>query len=511
MTLQNKNSVGSRFSFSLIANLLKAGISFVTGLIVARGLGPEQYGRMMFLLATFMAVRGLLDLGSSSAFFTFLSQRQRTKRFIGWFLVWIAVQFTVPILLVSIIFPGEWLEFIWNGEERSLVVMAFVVVFLQTLLWSVITQMGESQRLTRMVQAGSLIATFLHLILMIFAWLFGWLEIRLIYIAMIIEWSIAIGLVVSHLKFPPARTGVDCFSNVFNEFRHYCLPLIPYSVMGFAFEFTDRWMLQNYGGSVQQAYYSVAFQFSAIAGIASNSIINIFWKEVAEAHQNGNNIRVELLYRKVSRGLYFVSASAAGILIPWSDAILSITLGLSYEGGSGVLAIMFFYPILQTMGFVGGTMLYATGRIRAQVIIGMLFMVTSIVVSYFVLAPSTAWIPGFGLESIGLAGKMVIMAFLQVNITAFYLARSMHIKFDWVYQPIIIFGCLALGWLAYLSAGWFLKQGGIPVILQMFISGLIYLLLLAIFILWSPSLAGISRSDIIRFLGSVYPRMRRGD
>ena len=72
MTLQEWNSVGSRFSFSLIANLLKAGIGFITGLIVARGLGPEQYGRMMFLLATFMAVRGLLDLGSISAFFTFL-------------------------------------------------------------------------------------------------------------------------------------------------------------------------------------------------------------------------------------------------------------------------------------------------------------------------------------------------------------------------------------------------------------------------------------------------------
>ena len=465
---------------------------------------------MMFLLATFMAVRGLLDLGSSSAFFTFLSQRQRTKRFIGWFLAWVAMQFTVPILLLSIIFPGEWLEFIWNGEERSVVVMAFVVVFLQSLLWSVITQMGESQRLTRMVQGGSLVATFLHLILMIFAWLFGWLEIRWIYTAMIIEWSIAIGLVVPHLKFPPAQNGVDSFGKVIKEFRYYCLPLIPYSVMGFAFEFVDRWMLQSYGGSVQQAYYSIAFQFSAIAGIASNSIINIFWKEVAEAYQNGNNVRVELLYRKVSRGLYFVSASAAGILIPWSDVILSITLGSSYEGGGGVLAVMFFYPILQTMGFVGGTMLFATGQIRAQVIIGMIFMATSIVVSYFALAPSTAWLPGLALESLGLAGKMVMMAFLQVNITAFYLARSMRIKFDWVYQPIIIFGCLALGWLAYLVAGWSLRQGGAPVVLQILFSVLMYLLLLSGFIWWSPSLAGISKSDIMRVVGNIYPRVRRG-
>ena len=272
--------------------------------------------------------------------------------------------------------------------------------------------------------------------------------------------------------------------------------MIPYSWIGFAYEFADRWLLQNYGGSVHQAYYAVAFQFGAIAAIATSSFLNVFWKEIAEAHQKGHMERVATLYRKVSRGLFFVAASVAGFLVPWSEDILRLTLGPAYVGGATALTIMFLFPLHQSMGQIGGTMLYATGRVRAQVVIGMLFMASSIVITYFVLAPTDAQPPGFGLGAAGLAGKMVIMQLLAVNVVAFYLAKSLRISFDWAYQPLSGFGCLGVGWLAHGIAQW-LPGMILNVWIGMLTAAALYLTMLVGVIWLRPSLAGLSKSEVL--------------
>ena len=464
-------------------------------MLVARGLGPEQYGTMMFLLGTFAAVRQLLDMGSSTAFFTFLSQRQRSRRFVYWYFAWFGVQFLIPLLVVGLVFPAEWVELIWKGEQRSLVILAFLAAYMQSVLWSIILQMGESQRLTRWVQSVAVAIALVHLLLMVMAWWGGWLGVRLIFLLMIIEWGIAVAVIVKQLRFSTLPDESDTPKAVLMEFWRYCLPLIPYAWIGFAYEFADRWLLQNYGGSVQQAYYAVAYQFGAVAALATSSILNIFWKEIAEAHHQGNMERVRALYRKVSRGLFFVAASVSGLLMPWSEDILRLALGPAYVGGAGVLAMMFLYPIHQSMGQVGGTMMYAMGHVRAQVAVGMAFMVLSIAVSWFVLTPQDADIPGLGLGSVGLACKMVVMQFLGVNVIAWYLAKRLETVFDWQHQLIVLACCIGAGWLAYIATGWLFDTSA-PVVGSFLFSTLLFAAMTMVVVWFAPSLAGVSRGEI---------------
>lgn len=502
------HSIRARFGFSLFANLSKAFITFGTGMLVARGLGPEQYGTMMFLLGTFTAARQLLDMGSSTAFFTFLSQRQRSRRFVGWYFAWLGVQFLLPLFAVGLLFPAAWVELIWKEEQRSLVILAFVAAYMQSVLWSVVLQMGESQRLTRRVQGVALAMALAHLLLMLLAWWGGWLSVRAIFILMILEWGIAVALIARHLRFVPQSDPPDTFRPVFAEFGRYCLPLVLYAWLGFAYEFADRWLLQTYAGSVQQAYYSVAFQFGAIAAIATSSILNIFWKEIAEAHHQNNRERVTKLYRQVSRGLFFFSAAGAGILAPWAEDILRITLGAAYVGGAATLMLMFFYPMHQSMGQIGGTMAYATGRVAVYVKIGMMFMASSIVVTYFALADANAPLPGLGLGSLGLAGKMVVMQIIQVNALAWYLARSLEIKFDWLFQPEAALACLAAGVMAY-GMVHALFEVSSQIWLAFGVSGLLYAILLLALIWTAPSLAGLQRSDLAAALAIGLRLVRR--
>ncbi|MDD5392918.1 MAG: lipopolysaccharide biosynthesis protein [Thiothrix sp.] len=488
-------SVRARFGFSLFANLFKAVITFGTGMLVARSLGPEQYGKMMFLLGTFTAVRQLFDVGSSTAFFTFLSQRQRSRRFVGWYFSWLGLQFLLTLTAVSLLFPASWIQLIWKGEQRNLVILAFFAAYMQSVLWSVILQMGESQRLTGWTQGVAVTVALMHFLLIAIAWWGGWLVICTVFGLMIIEWSIAVAVIVKQLHFPVMPEEPDTPKSVFTEFWRYCQPLVLYSWLGFAYEFADRWLLQTYAGSEQQAYYSVAYQFGAIGAIATSSILNIFWKEIAEAHHQNNHERVTMLYLRVSRGLFFVAAVGAGFLAPWVEDIMRIILGATYVDGASTLMIMFFYPLHQSMGQIGGTMAYATGAVATYVKITMMVMVLSTVLTYFVLADAAASLPGLGLGSLGLASKMVVMQAFSVNALAFYLSRSLDIKFDWLFQPVATLACVAAGLLAY-TVSQILIDVSSQIWLALMVAGLLYAILMLVLIGLSPSLVGLHRADL---------------
>jgi O-antigen/teichoic acid export membrane protein len=494
-------SVRTRFIFTVGANLLRSLLSFASGMLLARWMGPSAYGEMAFLMGTFLAIVPLMDMGSSAAFFTFLSQRPRSRRFVLSFFGWVLLQFLVPLLVVGLLFPHQWIDAVWHGEQRALILFAFVATFMQQVLWSVIQQAGESNRQTVWVQAIGTVVAVVHLLGVVVLWTAGTLGLYAIFALIAIEYVAASALAQRTFSYAEATPSADAHAapreTTLRAYVRYCLPLVPYSWMSFVYGFADRWLLQNYGGSIQQAYYAVGAQFGAIALIATSSILRIFWKEVAEAYHGGNHERAGALYKRVSRLLFLVGAMIAGYLIPWAPDLLRVLLGPAYVGGAVTLAIMFIYPVHQSMGQIGGTMLYATERVSIQVVVGIAIMIASIAVSYLTIAPPTARIPGLGLASEGLAIKMVVMQIISVNIFAYIIARISDWPFDWIYQPASLLGCCALGWIAKQSVG------GLPAFsgsfyVGMVFSGLVYLSMMAAFVYALPSLAGMTRQQIRR-------------
>lgn len=505
-------SVRRRFAFTLGANLFRSLLGFSTGMLLARWLGPATYGNMAFLLGTFLGIRQLLDMGSSAAFFTFLSQRPRSKRFVRSFFGWLAVQFLIPLCVVGLLFPSQWVETIWHGEQRGLVLLAFAAAFMQNSVWPVIQQAGESQRQTVWVQGVGVVVVGVHLLAVVLLWWLGMLGLYAIFGAIALEYLLA--AVVAHKRFSyPQGSEADPINDTpepaFRKYLGYCLPLIPYSLIGFAYEFADRWLLQHYGGSVEQAYYAVGAQFAGIALIATSSILRIFWKEIAEAHHQGNHVRTGMLYQKVSRILFLIGAIIAGFLIPWAEDLLHLILGAAYVGGATTLAIMFLYPVHQSMGQIGGTMLYATERVSLQVATGIIFMIVSMGVTYLVLAPGDAVVPGLGLASEGLALKMVAIQFIQVNIIAYIIARIWNWPFDWVYQPISLLGCVGLGWAAHFTATGLVGHAW-PLPVVMGAGGVLYLTLMGAFVYAMPWLAGLTRDELVLGAGSVLRKTMGG-
>ena len=490
-------SVRRRFVFTVGANLFRSLLSFSTGMLLARWLGPNSYGAMAFLLGMFLGIQQLLDMGSSTAFFTFLSQQPRSKRFVRSFFGWLAVQFLVPLCVVGLMFPSKWIETIWHGEQRGLVLLAFAAAFMQNSLWPVIQHAAESQRQTVWVQSVGVIVAGGHLLAVVLLWRLGMLGLYAIFTAIALEYLLAAFVVQRRFSYAPAfdQGSADGVREpILRKYFRYCLPLIPFCLMGFATQFADRWLLQNFGGGVEQAYYAVGAQLAGVALLATSSILRIFLKEIAEANQRGDQERMGMLYQKVTRLLFLIGAVIAGFLLPWAEDLLQLILGAAYIGGATTLAIMFLYPIHQSMGQITAAMLYATERVSAMATTSIIFMAVGIGMTYLVLAPADAVVPGLGLASEGLAIKMVAVQLIGVNVTAYIIARIWNWRFDWAFQPISLLGCVGLGWIAYRAATGLLGQAfSLPVVMSM--GGILYMAMMAAFLYVMPWLAGMTRDE----------------
>jgi O-antigen/teichoic acid export membrane protein len=497
----NNRSVKVRFMASLLANTIKMGLGFFTGLIVARGLGAANYGNYSFLLGSFTSITALLDMGTSSAFYTFLSQRKHSLRFYVYYISWLVIQFIFILILIAFIFPQAWRNKIWLGLPKNIIILSFLASFMVAKIWPTVMQTGEAIRATVVVQLGNVLLALFYFCIVLTMIFLNYFTISNLFVALTLTNLLFSLILAKKLKKDLIVEAEDGFSDVFDKYKSYCGPLAIYGLVGFAYSFADVWLLQKFGGAVEQGLYSVGYRFGAVCLIATTSILRIFWKEIAEANESGDTERLYYLYVKTSRSLCFVSAFGACFLIPFSKELLTL-LGSEYKSGYICLAIMFIYPVYQSFGQINGSYFHATAQTHLHSTIGIIMMTVSVPVTYFVLAPSSNMIPGLGLGSMGLALKMVILAVVTVNISRFFICTRSNWSFDFLSQFIVIGLLLAASFVTkfFLIWVWHVLDTPFSGMLTMIFCVPIYILIAGVIIYLFPKLGGLERGQIKSFV-----------
>lgn len=483
--------------------MFRAAISFATGLLVARGLGPAGYGDLNFLLGSFVAVQTLVNMGSSNAFFTLISQRARGGLFYLTYFGWMGLQFAATLLVVAIVIPAEIFERIWLGHSRGMVILALLAAFMQQQVWQVVVQIGESARKTAHVQLLNIGVAIAYLAAVYLISVADGISVASMLKLLIVQYLLA-ALVAYRLLHPRKSETVETVAsvkNIVDEFWKYCKPLIGFYIAGFLYAFTSNWMLQRFGGASEQGYFQIASQFASISLLATTSILNIFWKEIAEAAAKADRARVASLYRKVNRGLVMLNATIAGFLLPWSKQIVALLLGPAYTEAWPILAIMFLYPIHQSMGQIGGAMFLAQGDTRRFTVLSIAILLSICTpITYFALAPTSGiYIPGFGLGGIGMAGSTVLANFLGVIVQGWFIAGSGGWKFDWLYQAVGIPLIIGLGYSAKMLVGllWNLEGVGMAhMVGPVFVASIFYIMFVLSSLWLLPWLIGMDRDEI---------------
>ena len=452
MTSINTHSVIVRVFGSISSNGLKAILGFFSTILIARHLAPSGYGDLMFLFGTFVSLRPLLDLGSSNAFFTFLSEGRKAAHYYLFYFLWLAVQFFLMTSLIFIILPDAWYEKIWLNQDKLIVFLAFFAVFMQQQIWQTFVQIGEAFRQTIKVQLASLVIALSYLVVLILVTGYSSLTVKGIFLIQITQYFIAVAIFYfltrknRHQKFDSKKS----FKEISLEYFHYCKPLILVTFAGFLYEFLDKWMLQKYSGSEQQGFFQISSQFASLSLLFTASVMNIFWREFAALWSTGGGERMARLYRIFTQGLVIISAAISGFLMPWSKEIVFFLLGNSYSGAEIILVIALLYPIHQTMGQVCGVVFLASSQTKKFMAISVAMMLSSIPLTYILLAPNShLFYGGFDLGALGLAIKMVGLGVISVNLQSWVISKFCGWKYEWLWQ---LYG-IAL----FVSAGFFFK------------------------------------------------------
>ncbi len=508
------DSVPRRFAITLVVNFVKMALGVLAASIVPRALGPRDYGSFQFLTATATTLRTFLDFGASNAAYTYNAKQRGSGLAALLYARWLLLQIGVILLLVFLADRAGLAPRIWP-EQRILWVYLITGLEWLTFVGTFLLQLGDAKAETVRVQKINLVTQLLRVGLLVLLYVLGLLGLGTFVLASGVAAAftvvgVLLGFVLRtrHQHFRLDSTAEERRQCI-QFFVSYGRPLAWMSLAIFAHDFFDRWLLQTASGSVQQGYFALGAQWSAIALLFTTSALNIVWREMSLASSSNDVVRMQAIFRKTTRPFFLMSCFIAFIVAFNAGAFVHGLAGAQYASAQPVMVLLAFYPVHQTLGQINGVFFFATERVALYRNLTIGALAGGLMISYLLLAPTTAPVPGLQLGAMGLALKQVGVNILSVNLLQFFNARFVRVRplREIGYQvgaAAVVGGCAAV---AFLAAG---HVGVQNAWIRMAGMGALQAVLVGLIIYQRPGLAGVTRQELRGYVGRLRGGIRWG-
>jgi O-antigen/teichoic acid export membrane protein len=185
-----------------------------------------------------------------------------------------------------------------------------------------------------------------------------------------------------------------------------------------------------------------------------------------------------------------------------SGFLVHAIAGEEYAAAASVLAVMAFYPVAQTLGQLTATSLKAMELTSVFARWTVLLSVPDLLLTYILLAPSDAPLPGFGLGAVGLAIKTALYGLISVHVFDWLSCRFLAVDYATLFRRRMV-AALGVSGIAVVTMGlgchW-LRSAGVADVTSFVLASALYALMLGT-ILWRyPEVAGVSREQLKRLL-----------
>jgi O-antigen/teichoic acid export membrane protein len=507
--LLKPESVRSRYVATLGAQIFRLLLSVVTATIVPRVLGPAMYGSYSFLMSTSTALRGFLDTGTQQAFFTFSSQERASGALTRLYALALGIQFAIVLAVIGVSAALGNLGWLWNSQTLDRIVLMTVLEWLLFLATS-LQQLGDSKGFTTYLQlTGAAVAAF-TLVGLVVLWTtasldfytFAWLNLTGAAVTCVLQ-SYSL-LVRNRALF---WEGAFKVGNYVQRWWRFTRPLILLQYYLPIVAYLGTYLIQKWYGSVEQGYYALALQWSSLALVFTSSGVWIFWREIA--HSAGRDRAVAAAtYDRFSKIFFVMSVVLACWLSASSAQLVQIVAGEHFRPAASVLALMAFYPVSQTISQLTMACLKATERTSSYARWSVVLSIPDVILTYLLLAPATAVVPGLHLGALGFAIRTAIFGLVSVQLFDWLNCRFLGISYARalgrkvvVAVPVAAFAFAALA----LACPWLerLGMGSIPALI---VCSCTYGAAIALLVWFRPMLVGLTREQILQ----SWPRVRRG-
>jgi len=427
-----RDSLKKRYAFKLLNNVVANVFGLASFSLIPRSLGPAAYGNFSFLSAFFNQTVGFLDGGTSTAFFTKLSQNPQDKGLVRFYGGYIALVTLLIAGIVGLAYETRLSHWLWPGQRSRYVAMGAAYGLLAWISM-VMNNMMDAQGLTVPGETAKIAQEFFSLVLLLSLYAMALLNLTTYFAYIYVTTLFLLGLWARALQkahiewFPALRLRWKNIRRYGAEFYAYSMPLLTYSIVCLLIGLLDRWILQRFAGSVQQGYFGLSVQIGSACFLFATSMTPLLMKEFSGAFASQDHESMRSLFMKYIPLIYSVTAFFSVFCAVNADKLCSLFAGAQYEGAVLPVAIMSLYPIHQTYGQLSSTLLFATGQTRLYRNLGTIVMLLGLPLTYLLLAPRS--VGGLNGGALGLAIKTVALQFLGVNLQLWYNAKYLGVSF----------------------------------------------------------------------------------
>jgi O-antigen/teichoic acid export membrane protein len=500
------DSLKKKFSSKVISNIITFVMSGVITILVPRSLGPSQYGNFSYLTYLFNKVFAFFSFGSLLAFFTKLSQRPKEHKMIRFYVFFLLFVLLISVLFLITVYISGSEKVIFNDIKFQFVIIAFSYSFLLFLI-NILRQVNDAYGFTVVSEKFFVGQKVLSLLIVMSLFFFDALNLLFYFIHLIVVLSLLLFTWIYYLdsqKIKPfvklnRLTKVD-FIKYTLEYYTYSHPLFSLGAVALLIAVFERWLLQYFGGSEEQGFYSFSFAITSIILLFTGALAPLFTREFSIAWDKTDFTYMRYLFNRFIPPLVAL-ASFLSFFVAANGVKMGILLGGELFENAGLsIAFMSVYPIHQTYGQLCGSVFFASGKTKLMRNISILLNILGLGVTAFLLLPVKYG--GLDLASVGLVYKMVFLQFILVNYYLYHCSKILNISFlESILKQFAIMSSFAL--LAF-SVNILFEKICDDLLLQLILSGLLYTLLSVLMVyLFPKTLISSTREEILRLFNKT--------
>ena len=496
------DSLNKRYFFKLTSSIIKIPVNFLIASIVPRGLGLNAYGNFSYLTDFFTRLLGFLNFGTITAFYTKLSKDQRNT-YIKVYWGFMIFKIILSISIVSLVFLFDQDENLWIDQTPLHI---WLGLCWGILYWydQIISKVMDAFGLTVKAELALINKSIVGLLILLVMYFYNQFSLTtffcysfLIFLYTIFLWWRILNQNKIKL-FPKDLIGSENIKSLISEFTAYSNPLFIGGLFSLVVGFFDRWLLQFYSGSGEQGLYSLAYKISGICFLFTNAMSPLFTRELSIEHGKKSIRKMKKLFIRYVPIFFFISAALGIFFLLNAEILVKIIGGKEFSGAVNAVALMSIYPIHQTYGQLNASVYFASERTVIYRNIGIFSNVLGLLLTIILLSPNSTF--GFGLGAIGLSFKMVIAQIIGANISLFY--NSKYLKFSFFRMFIHQIFSITLILLSMQTAIFISNSITSNLMFSIFVSGVIYFIILFILIYIFPDLISSSRTEINKTITS---------
>jgi O-antigen/teichoic acid export membrane protein len=496
--MRTEASLGKRYIVKLMSNMASVPLYLAMEAILPRALGPAVYGNFSFSTHLFQQVAGFLDMGSSNFFYTSLSRRP-TEFGLPAFYSRIA-----GIVLVICLLGGLAMQVPLVGAVAMPGVPAYMGLWASVLAYMfwfthISRSMNDALGQTTTSELVRISVNIVAMLVLLGLYATGVLNLVTLFCH---QYALYIATAAGYFwclrKAWPGftlRLGREQNRAYIKEFSTFSLPLFWLALASIVFLFGERWLLQFFGGSAAQGYFTLSQKVGMACFFFVTAMTPLIMREFSLAHAEDDVQRMAGLVDKHGPMLYALSGYFSCFAAVEAETVVRLLGGEEFTAAILPVRIMALCPMHQAYGQLLGSLFYARGHTTIMRNNSVAALATGLIVSWFLLAPSSLY--GLNLGALGLAIKMATVPCLFVNILLFIASRHIPLKFWSNVAHQLLCPCLLL--LLAFAGGELAAALGVTGTARVFASMGIYSLCCMILFYSLPWLGGMTRREVRGF------------